>query len=31
MENVWAYLRANKLCNLVWDSYQATVKACANA
>jgi transposase len=31
MENVWAYLRANKLCNLVWDTYQAIVTACANA
>ena len=31
MENVWAYLRANKLCNLVWESYQAIVTACANA
>ena len=32
MENVWTYLRANKLCNLVWDSYrQAIVTACANA
>jgi hypothetical protein len=28
MENVWAYLRANKLCNLVWDSYDAIVDAC---
>jgi hypothetical protein len=25
MENVWAYLRANKLCNLVWNSYKAIV------
>jgi hypothetical protein len=31
MENVWAYLRANKLCALVWDSYDAIVKACKNA
>jgi hypothetical protein len=23
MENVWAYLRANKLCNLVWDTLEA--------
>ena len=31
MENVWAYLRANKLCALVWDSYDAIVEACSNA
>jgi len=31
MENVWTYLRANKLCNLVWASDQAIVTACANA
>jgi hypothetical protein len=31
MENVWAYLRANKLCALVWDSYEAIVEACRNA
>jgi hypothetical protein len=31
MENVWAYLRANKLCNLVWDSYDAILSACAKA
>ena len=31
MENVWAYLRANKLCNLVWDSYDAILAACAKA
>jgi transposase len=28
MENVWAYLRQNKLCATVWDSYQAIVDAC---
>ena len=28
MENVWEYLRANKLCGLVWDSYEAIVEAC---
>jgi hypothetical protein len=27
MENVWEYLRANKLCSLVWDSYDAIVAA----
>ncbi len=31
MENVWEYLRANKLCALVWDSYEATVNACKSA
>src|SRR5450759_4971110 len=31
MENVWAYLRANKLCNLVWNSYEAILKACKEA
>lgn len=31
MENVWEYLRANKLCNLVWDSYEAIVAACKKA
>ena len=31
MENVWQYLRANKLCALVWDSYDAIVEACRTA
>lgn len=31
MENVWAYLRTNKLCALVWDSYDAIVNACRSA
>ena len=31
MENVWEYLRANKLCALVWDSYDAIVEACTSA
>lgn len=31
MENVWEYLRANKLCNLVWNSYEAIVEACKTA
>ena len=31
MENVWEYLRANKLCNVVWDSYDAIVHACKSA
>jgi hypothetical protein len=28
MENVWGYLRPNKLCRLVWDGYGAIVAAC---
>ena len=28
MENVWDYLRGNKMCSVVWDSYEAIVKAC---
>jgi len=31
MENVWDYLRGNKLSRLVWDSYQAIVAACKDA
>jgi hypothetical protein len=31
MENVCEYLRANKLCSLVWDSYKAIVAACKAA
>ncbi len=31
MENVWDYLRANKLSSLVWDSYDAIVQASKNA
>ena len=31
MENVWAYLRPNKLCRLVWDGYPAIVAACKDA
>jgi DDE superfamily endonuclease len=31
MENVWDYLRGNKLCGLVWDSYDAIVHACKHA
>jgi transposase len=27
MENVWQYLRENKLCAKVWNSYQAIVAA----
>jgi hypothetical protein len=28
LENVWEYLRGNKLSRLVWDSYDAIVTAC---
>jgi hypothetical protein len=28
VENVWEYLRANKLCGLVWDTYDQIVDAC---
>jgi hypothetical protein len=31
LENVWEYLRANKLCALVWDTYEAIVEACRQA
>jgi hypothetical protein len=31
VENVWDYLRANKLSSLVWDSYDAIVDACESA
>jgi transposase len=31
MENVWAYLQANKLCALVWDDYDAILEACRSA
>ena len=31
MENVWAYMRTNKLCNLVWNTYDDIVQACAKA
>ena len=31
MENVWDYLRANKLSASVWDSYDEIVAACARA
>ena len=31
MENVWEYLRSNKLCARVWDIYEAIVEACADA
>jgi DDE superfamily endonuclease len=31
MENVWDYLRGNKLSHMVWDTYDAIVEACAKA
>ena len=31
MENVWDYLRGNKLSHTVWDTYELIVEACANA
>jgi hypothetical protein len=31
MENVWDYLRQNKLCATVWDSYEEIIEACKNA
>ena len=31
MENVWEYLRANKLSARVWQDYDAILKACADA
>lgn len=31
VENVWGYLRANKLCSRVWDTYDAIVEACRKA
>ena len=31
VEIVWDYLRANKLCRLVWNSYEEIVQACKEA
>lgn len=31
VENIWEYLRANKLSMLVWDSYDAILHACRDA
>ena len=31
MENVWAFLRANKLSALIWGTYDAIVDACVRA
>lgn len=31
VENIWEYLRANKLCGLVWNTYEEIVEACRAA
>jgi hypothetical protein len=31
MENVWDYLRQNKLCAQVWQTYDDILEACKNA
>jgi transposase len=31
VENVWAYLRSNKLSNRPFDTYEAIVNACCDA
>ena len=31
MENVWDYLRQNKLCSTVWESYDDIIDACKTA
>ena len=31
MEKVWDYLRQNKLCALVWNSYEEILEACKNS
>jgi hypothetical protein len=31
MENVWDYLRQNKLCALVWQTYDDILDACQSA
>ena len=31
MENVWDYLRQNKLCTLVWNTYEEILDACQSA
>jgi hypothetical protein len=31
MENVWNYLRQNKLCATVWNSYDEIIEACTTA
>ncbi len=31
MENIWQYLRGNKLCSLLWEIYEAIVAACTAA
>jgi transposase len=31
MENIWDYLRGNKLSSCVWNTYEAIVEGCKNA
>ena len=31
MEKFWEYLRANKLCGSVWDTYEEIIEACRAA
>jgi hypothetical protein len=31
MENVWAYLRQNKLCSTIWNTYDHILDACQSA
>ncbi len=31
MENVWDYLRSNKLCATIWNSYDEILEACRKA
>lgn len=31
VENIWAFLRSNKLANSVWENYEAIVEACCTA
>lgn len=31
MENIWDYLRGNKLSSLLWDGYEAILEACRTA
>ena len=31
MENIWDYLRGNKISRRAWDTYEAIVAACKDA
>jgi transposase len=31
MENVWEFLRSNRLCALIWETYDTIIKACRDA